>query len=170
MIPDLLPNLIFVLVYGVLCAALGILVDRTYTAYKKGAPLMRKPDPVLLVQLGVAVIAAAVAVGIDVGFRLDQPATITRTEWVDVPPACLDALDAARDEQAHTATEHQHETLLADLAADRYAAQLTRDDDTIADAAEALDAENRLVQQAALDAGAAAAAFNTAAAACEADQ
>lgn len=134
----------------------------------------RKPSPDLLIQLGISAVAAAaaVAVGIDIGFRLDDPPPIIRTEWVNVPPACLDAIQAAKDERARTATERQQETLAAEPASERFDAELTRNDDTIADAAKALDTANRLAQAASMDAAEAAAAFNSAADDCtaEADQ
>jgi hypothetical protein len=93
-----------------------------------------------------------------------KPETVTITH--PVPPACIEAIDAARSERAHTETERQHDGLAAERSADLADAALSRDDDVIQDAATALDAELRLAQQADLDRADAAAAFDTAAGKC----
>jgi len=95
-----------------------------------------------------------------------EPKPVIRTIVLDVPPACLDAIDSALAERAHTDTEAQHDTLADERAADLSAAALTLDADVIEAAARDLDAELRLAQQAELDAAAAAAAFDEAAAKC----
>lgn len=108
---------------------------------------------------------AVVALGVSDAVT-PEPKPVIRTIVLDVPPACADAIDAARDERAHTETEQQHTGLAESLASERFDAELTLDDDTIAKAAKALDSERRLVQQAQLDRAAAANAFDAAAGDC----
>lgn len=120
--------------------------------------------PVAAIVLAV-VIGAGAGVGTTIALTPD-PKLVIRTETVAVPPACIEAIEAARSERAHTATAQEHDTLAAQASAERYDAELTRDDDTIRDAARALDAELRLVQEADLAAAEAASAFDTAAGKC----
>jgi len=116
-----------------------------------------------------------VALGGVVGYGLTEivtpePKPVIRTVITDMPPCVADLIDAARAERTHREVADQHATLAATRAAERYEAELSRDDDTIAKAAQALDVENRIVQQAELDAASAAVAFDLAAEDCEADR
>lgn len=133
----------------------------------------RKPSPWAKVHevMPPAVILAGFLACLTVGtvagvLAAPDPKPIIRTIVLDVPPACADAIDAARDERAHTATEQQHADLADERAADLADVALTLDPEAIEDAATALDAEKRLVQQAQLDRGAAASAFDAAAGDC----
>lgn len=129
----------------------------------------RPPSLALMAQIALAILGVGVLFSAGYGFGISsaaEPKTEIRTITRTVPTACLHAITAAETERAHTATATEHDTLADERAAERYDAQLTRDDDTIADAADALDAELLLVQQARLDAGTAAAAFDEAAAEC----
>lgn len=125
-------------------------------------------------RLPVTVAALALVLGAGLGVAgttitlavAPDPKPITRIVTHPVPPACVEAIDAARSERAHTETERQHDGLAAERSADLADAALSRDDDVIQDAATALDAELRLAQQADLDRAEAAAAFDTAAGKC----
>lgn len=115
----------------------------------------------------IAFIAGGAVVGIGVqAIATPDPKPIIRTIVLDVPPACADAIDAARDERAHTETEQQHAGLADERATELADVALSLDPEAIEDAALALDAEKRLVQQAQLDRAAAANAFDTAAGDC----
>lgn len=112
---------------------------------------------------------AFIAGGAVVGHGLtvaSAPEPETKTVTLPMPPACADAIDAARDERAHTEIERQHASLADDRAAELAAAALSLDPEAIEDAATALDAEKRLVQQAQLDRAAAATQFDDAAGDC----
>lgn len=134
-------------------------------------PVMRTLTPnVRRAARAVAIALTAVSLGA-VGYGTaivvtPKPEPIIETVTVDVPPACLDALGAARDERAHTETARQHDALARVLSSERYDAELTLDNDKIADAAKALDAEKRLAGEAHLNAAEAAAAFDDAAIKC----
>lgn len=115
----------------------------------------------------VVFIVGGAVVGIGVqSIVTPEPKPEIRTIVRDTPPACVDAIDAARDERAHAATEQQHAALADERATDLADAALSLDRDAIEDAAKALDAEKRLVQQAGLDRAAAATAFDAAAGDC----
>lgn len=110
-------------------------------------------------------LGAAGALGIHEVITPD-PKPIIRTIVLDVPPACSDAIDAARDERAYTETEQQHANLADERATELADAALSLNPDTIEDAAEALDTERRLVQQAQLDRAEASTRFDDAAGDC----
>jgi len=119
--------------------------------------------------------AAALVVTFALGYGLHvattpEPKPVIRTVVTDMPPCVADLIEAARAERTHREVADQHATLAAARAAERYEAELSRDDGTIAKAAQALDTENRIVQQADLDAASAAVAFDEAAEDCEADR
>jgi hypothetical protein len=95
-----------------------------------------------------------------------DPKPVIRTIVLDVPPACSEAIEAAQDERAHAVTEQQHTALADERATELADAALTLDPEAIEDAAKALDAEKRLVQQAGLDHADAAARFDEAAGDC----
>jgi len=99
-----------------------------------------------------------------------EPEPETKTVTLPMPPACATAIDAARDERAHTETEQQHKGLADERATELADAALTLDPEAIEDAATALDAEKRLVQQAGLDRAEAANRFDEAAAKCEVER
>lgn len=129
----------------------------------------RPPSLALMAQLAAFTLGAAVigAAGYGLGASsVPEAKTEIRTIVRDTPPACVEAIEAARTERAHTATQRQHEALAAEFSAALPDVVLTRVVDDIESAAEDLDAENRIVQQASLDAGAAAAAFDAAADEC----
>lgn len=113
----------------------------------------------------IALSGAVVGIGVQAIVTPD-PKPIIRTIVRDVPPACLDAIDAARDERAHGETEQQHTALAAERATELSDAALSLDPEVIEDAAKALDTEKRLVQQAGLDLADATARFDEAAGNC----
>lgn len=129
----------------------------------------RPPSLALMAQLAAFTLGAGViaAAGFGLGASsVPEAKTVVRTIVRDTPP-CVDAMRvAAQSERAHGATQRQHEALAADLSAALPDVVLTRDAAKIEAAAEDLDTENRIVQQAQLDAGTAAAAFDTAADEC----
>ena len=98
------------------------------------------------------------------------PEPIVHSIATDTPPCVADLIESGRDERAHRDTADQHNALAHEQAVERYDAERTRDNDTIAEAARALDTEMALVQQAQLDAADAAVAFDKAAKQCEANQ
>lgn len=129
----------------------------------------RPPSLALMAQLAAVVLGVGVigAAGYGLGASsVPETKPIVRTIVRDTPPACVEAIEAARTERAHTATQRQHEALAAEFSAALPDVVLTRVVDKIESAAEDLDAENRLVQQAGLDAATAAAAFDAAADEC----
>lgn len=129
----------------------------------------RPPSLALMAQLAAFTLGAGVIAAAGYGFGVSsvpEAKQVVRTIVRDTPPSCTEAIEAARSERAHTATAVEHTALAGARSADRFDAELSRDDDTIADAADALETELLLVQQADLDAAAAAVAFDTAADEC----
>lgn len=113
----------------------------------------RKPSPVLLIQAALYVVAtaAAVAVGIDVGFRLDEPKTEIRTMVLDVPPACE---EIGAELQAERARSDQLDAAVDDVRVESEelaAVALTADPDAIVEQADRLDDAKRAEQQLRLD-------------------
>ncbi|MFD2794582.1 hypothetical protein ACFS27_13580 [Promicromonospora vindobonensis] len=127
----------------------------------------------VLIQYGAMAVALLVSGAAGHGLTValtPEPEPITHTIATDTPPCLADLIESGRAERAHRNTADQHDALARVQASERYDAERTRDNDTIAEAARALDAEMALVQQAELDAAGAAAAFNKAAEQCETDQ
>lgn len=136
----------------------------------------RRPNerwtPVLSQYAAMAVallVAGAVGHGLTVALT-PEPEPVTHFIATDTPPCVADLIESGRAERAHRSTADQHDALAMARASERYDAELSRDNDTIAEAARHLDAELRLVQQAELDAAGAVAAFDKAAEQCEADR
>lgn len=128
--------------------------------------------PVLSQYAAMAVallVAGAFGHGLTVALT-PAPKPITHFIATSTPPCVASLIESGRAERAHRDTADQHDALAGARASERYDAELTLDDDTIAKAARRLDSELRLVQQANLDAAGAAAAFNKAAKQCEADR
>jgi hypothetical protein len=110
-------------------------------------------------------LGAIVALGIQ-DIVTPDPKPIIRTITTSTPPCVTQMADAGRAERAHRDTADQHADLVAARSAERYDAELTADEDTIADAAKALDTELRLEQAALTDLASAQAAFDVAAEQC----
>jgi len=113
------------------------------------------------------------AVALVLAFALGHAVTVVSTPEpkpevvVTNMPACVaEMADAHQAERARRDTADQHAVLVRELSADRYEAELTADDETIADAAKALDTELRLEQAARNEVAEAAAAFDAAEAEC----
>ncbi|PUB32551.1 hypothetical protein C8K30_1011077 [Promicromonospora sp. AC04] len=137
--------------------------------------MLRKKErwsPVLVqyAAMAIALLGAAAAGHVLTVTLTPEPEPITHFIATNTPPCVADLIESGRDERAHRDTADQHDALAGERASERYDAERTRDEDTIAEAARRLDAELELVQQAELDTAEAVAAFETAAEQCEADR
>lgn len=115
--------------------------------------------------VGFVSLGALFALGIQ-DIVTPDPKPEIRTITTSTPPCVTEMADAGRAERAHRDTVDQHADLVAARSAERYDAELTADQDTIADAAKALDTELRLEQAARADLATAVAAFDAAAETC----
>lgn len=114
---------------------------------------MRRPDPTLLAQgaLYIAATAAVLAVGIDLGFRLDEPKTEIRTIVHEIPPACE---EIGHELQAERARSEQLDAVVDAVSVESEelaAVALTADPDAIVEQAKRLDDAKRTEQQLRLD-------------------
>lgn len=80
-----------------------------------------------------------------------DPKPVIRTITLDVPPACEEIRSAIQHERARAKDVSAAEHAAAEESAGRYDAELTKNEGTIADAADRLDTANRAEQKAALE-------------------
>jgi len=115
--------------------------------------LARPPLLVLLVQGALYVVATAtvLAVGIHLGFRLDEPKTITETKVLELPPACLEIEPELQAERARGEQLAEAQEDVRQAAADLADIVLSSDPDAIIESAKLLDTAKRGEQQLRLD-------------------
>lgn len=110
---------------------------------------MRKPDPALLAQAALHVVGAAalVALGVDVGFRLDEPKPVIRTVVLAAAPACREIAAELQAERAAVEYLAEAEENVDHAAAEIDDVVLTADADAIVKQAKLLDTALRAEQK-----------------------